>query len=426
MKIANDRKTNRREFLGGATAASFMIIKPGLVRGTAANSAARLGLLGCGNRGTHDATSMTSVSDARIVALADLFEDRLQKAKSTFDNMAQSKGYPGIDSAQMYRGPKAYEQLANSKEIDGVIIATPSYFHPTHLEAAVEAGKHVYCEKPCGIDIPGTRRVLEAGKKVNGRFSLAIGLELSYATSFAEMVRRIQSGEVGKTAFAEAYYYAPPVILPPWPDVSPDERKVRNFFHYTDMCGGQILDQGIHPLDVVNRCLQTHPVKAVGTGVRRVMHDDGDCWDLTSVIYTYPETTVTFSCTWFDNGWWDVCERFFGDKAVAEAHYSGPVAIYGDTVWSVGQVGGGHTPSDFSAAGVFKSNIGDADTEKAKEFMQSVISGQHRNEAESGVEATRTAILGRMAATMGREVTWDEMLRSEEVLDPHIDLHKVS
>jgi len=403
-----------------------MIMRPELVRGTAANSAVRLGLLGCGNRGTHDATTMITVADARIVALADIFDERLQKAKVSFDQTAQSKGYAGIDPAQLYRGPRAFEQIANSKEIDGLIIATPSYFHPQHLEAAVAAGKHVYCEKPCGIDVPGTQRVLQAGREVQGRFSLAIGLELSYATSFAEMIRRLQGGAVGKVAYAEAYYYAPAVILPPWPDVSPTERKLRNFFHYTDMCGGQIIDQGIHPLDVVNRCLGKHPVKAVGTAARRVLQDDGDCWDLTSVIYSYPDTTLTFSCTWFDKDWWDVCERFFGANGVAEAHYSGPVSISGDQPWSVGQAAGGHSSTDFSAAGVFKSNIADADTEKAKEFMQSIISGQYRNEAEYGVEATRTAILGRMAAVAGREVTWDEMLRSEEVLDPRLDLSRLS
>ncbi len=421
------RTTNRREFLESAAVASFMIIKPGLVRGTAANSAVRLGLLGSGNRGIRDVISMITVSDARIVAVADIFQDRLDNAKAEFDRMANSKGYACIDAAQIFRGPKAYEQIANSKEIDALIIATPSYFHPEHLEAAVAAGKHVYCEKPCGIDVPGTRRVLGAGQKVQGRFSLAIGLELPYARPMAELVRRVQAGEAGKVAYAEAYYYAPPVTLPPWPEVSPDERKLRNFFHYTGMCGGQIVDQGIHPLDVVNRCLQAHPAKAMGRGTRSVLRDDGDVWDVTSVIYTYPEnTTLTFSSTWFDKGWWDVCERFFGDKAVAEAHYSGPLAIYGDPMWSVSTDAWEHGISDFSASGIFHSNIGDADTEKAKEFMQSVTSGQYRNEAEYGVEATLTSILGRMAATAGREVTWDEMLRSEEVLDPRINLTKLA
>lgn len=431
MKITSEKRTNRREFLGTATAASFMIMNASLVRGTAANSAVRFGLVGCGNRGSHDAESMMTVGDARIVALADVFQDKLDKAKARFDSASSAKGYPAIESAQMFRGPKAYEELANSKEVDAVIVGTPSYYHPEHLEAAVDAGKHVYCEKPAGIDVPGTERVLRAGAKVQGRFSLAIGLEFTYATSINELVQRVRAGQVGKIAYSEVYYYAPPMGYHDYPNESPGAQKLRNFFHWTDLCGGQIVDQGIHPLDMVTRCMQAHPEKAKGTGARRVMSDPGDVWDVTSVIYTYPDNaaTLAFSSTWFDRGWWDVCERLFGDKATAEAHYSGPLGIFGnETSWSIGKPPGAgqHAVSDFSASGIFHSNIGDADTEKAKEFMESITSGKYRNEAEYGVEATRITLLGRLAAQKGHEVTWDEMLRSKEVLDPHIDLNQLA
>jgi myo-inositol 2-dehydrogenase / D-chiro-inositol 1-dehydrogenase len=431
MNIPSERKLNRREFLGSTAAASFMIMKPSLVRGTAANSTVRFGLLGCGNRGSTDCNSMMTVGNACIVALADLFQDKLDAAKTKFDEANRSKGFPPINTAQMFRGPHAYEQIANSKEVDALIIATPSYYHPEHLEAAVEAGKHVYCEKPAGIDVPATNRVLETGAKVEGRFTLAIGLEFPYATPVRELVNRVKSGQAGKIAYAEAYYYAPPMSYHDYPNASRGEQKIRNFFHWTDLCGGQIVDQGIHPLDMVTRCLQSHPVKAAGTGFRKVLDDPGDVWDVTSVIYTYPDdaTTLTYSSTWFDRGWWDVCERLFGDKGTAEAHYSGPLGIFGkDSSWSVGKPPGAgkHAPSDFSASGIFHSNIGDADTQKAKEFLDSITSGHYPNEAEYGVEVTRITILGRMAAQRHREVTWEEMLRSSDVLDPHIDLNQLA
>jgi len=119
------KKLGRREFIGTAATASLAILKPRLVRGTAANSAVRIGLLGCGGRGTADATGLATNTPARVVALADLFTDRLEAAKKQFDDLAQSKGYAGIDASQVFRGPKAYQDLVNSKEVDAVLITTP-------------------------------------------------------------------------------------------------------------------------------------------------------------------------------------------------------------------------------------------------------------------------------------------------------------
>src|ERR1700722_10991375 len=125
-----------------------MIVESQLVRGSDANSAVRVGLLGCGGRGSADATSMVENAGGRMVALADLFPDQLDKAKARFNALAAKRGHASIDPAQLFVGPHAFEQIAASKEVDAVIIATPPYFHPQHLAAMVEAGKHVYCEKP--------------------------------------------------------------------------------------------------------------------------------------------------------------------------------------------------------------------------------------------------------------------------------------
>ena len=154
-------KIGRREFLGAAGAVGMMIIKPQSVRGTAANSAIRLGLLGCGNRGTHVATSFANNTRARVVALADLFQDQLDRGKRHFDSIAEKKGYAGIDPKLMFRGPRAYQALASCPEIDMVQISTPDIFHPEHLEAVVDSGKHVYCEKPAAVDVTGCKRVMQ-------------------------------------------------------------------------------------------------------------------------------------------------------------------------------------------------------------------------------------------------------------------------
>src|SRR5438270_13178976 len=140
-------KLDRRRFIGGvADTAGFLFIKPELVRGSAASSAVRVGLLGCGGRGTEDASNMVDTGGARVVALADMFQDQLDNAKKHFDEMQQAKGYAAIDASQVFVGPNAFKQMAASKEVDAVVIATPPYYHPQHLEAIVASGKHVYVE----------------------------------------------------------------------------------------------------------------------------------------------------------------------------------------------------------------------------------------------------------------------------------------
>src|SRR5437667_2979282 len=149
-------EVTRRKFIGvAAGTAGAMFIKPALVRGTAANSAVRVGLLGCGGRGTEDATNLVDTGGARVVALADLFRDQLDAARANFDKIQQAKGYAAIDPSQLFLGPNAYRQIAASKEIDAIVIATPPYYHPDHLQAAVASGKHVYREQPVAVDVPG-------------------------------------------------------------------------------------------------------------------------------------------------------------------------------------------------------------------------------------------------------------------------------
>jgi len=116
-----------------------------------------LGLLGCGGRGTADATHLVETGGAHVTALADLFQDQLDNAKLNFDKLAASEGPRRIDPSQMFVGPNAYEQIANSKEVDAIVVTSPAYFHPEHLEAVVAAGKHVYCEKPVAVDVQTAR-----------------------------------------------------------------------------------------------------------------------------------------------------------------------------------------------------------------------------------------------------------------------------
>src|SRR5579863_2792268 len=228
--MESKQQMGRREFIGTtAAAAGVMLMNSRLVRGTAANSAVRVGLLGCGGRGHADATDLAETGGARVVALADLFQDQLDKAKRHFDKLAQSKGYAGVDSSQMFVGPKAFEQIANSKEVDAIVITSPPYFHPQHLETVVAAGKHVYCEKPVAVDVAGANRVIEAGKNAQGRLSLDVGFQIRNAPPFVELAKRVHGGALGTIACGEAYYYGTTLERPAWPNASTVERRIRNW-----------------------------------------------------------------------------------------------------------------------------------------------------------------------------------------------------
>src|SRR5438874_10935796 len=215
-------EVDRRTFLEITTsAAAAMFVKPALVRGTNANSAIRVGLLGCGGRGTEDAENLVDTGGAQVVALADLFQDQLDAAHAHFDQLQQAKGYAALDSRQLFVGPRAYEQIAASQEVDAIVIATPPYFHPHHLETAVAAGKHVYLEKPVAVDVPGAKRVIEIGKRAQGKLSLDVGFQIRDCPPFVELVRRIHSVSLGTIVCGEAYYLTGYIDRPAWPGASP-------------------------------------------------------------------------------------------------------------------------------------------------------------------------------------------------------------
>jgi myo-inositol 2-dehydrogenase/D-chiro-inositol 1-dehydrogenase len=424
-------KLGRRKFIGVAAAtAGALFIKPELVRGTAANSAVRVGLLGCGGRGTEDATNLIDTGNARVVALADLFRDQLDAAHANFDKLQQAKGYPALDPSQLFLGPNAYRQIAASKEIDAIVIATPPYYHPDHLEAVVASGKHVYLEKPVAVDVPGALHVIEIGKGAEGKLSFDVGFQIRDCPPFVELVRRIHAGALGKIACGEAHYLTGYIDRPAWPNASSAERRLRNWVHDRTLSGDIIVEQNIHVIDICNWILQAHPLKASATGGRLGRPDaDGDAYGNYNAFFHYPDSVdVTFSSTQFAKGWWDVTERFFGTKGTSQSPYTGPLGIWGDEPWQYAAAAKDATsePKAFSVTGNFSSNLELADAEKKKAFIESIITGKFHNQAEKGAESGLSCIMARTAAYTGREVTWEETLKSKEVWNPKIDLNKLS
>lgn len=402
-----------------------MILKPETAFGYAANSAVRLGLLGCGNRGTSVATSFAQNTAARVVALADLFPDQLEKGKAHFDKVNADLGAAAIDPRLIFRGHRAFEQIAASKDVDAVQISTPPWFHVQHLDAAVAAGKHAYCEKPLGVDVAQTQHALEIGKRAEGKVSLDVGFQVRSAPPIAEVVRRIHAGEIGKIGSIAGHYNAPASVYPDRGSIAADELRIRNWLWDKVLSGNILLEQNIHVIDICNWIMQAHPVKAVATGGRNVITHAGDCWDNYEVVFTYPDDVkLSFSSTQFgNNGWFNVSESIFGSKGIAEAPYSGAVRIVGETNWewkdpSQPQAKG----TEFAANGAFSDNLAFADREKDKGFIESIVSGKFHNQAADGVSSALTCMLGRMAGEQKREVTWDEQLKHGEHYEMKIDM----
>jgi predicted dehydrogenase len=243
-----------------------------------------------------------------------------------------------------------------------------------------------------------------------------------------ELVRRIHNGALGNIVCGEAHYLAGYLDRPAWPKASPVERRLRNWVYDRTLSGDIIVEQNIHVIDICNWILKAHPLKASATGGRLGRPANGDVYGNYNVLFQYPDgVDVTFSSTQFAKGWWDVTERFFGTKGTSQSPYTGPLGIWGDDPWqSPGSVAKDSSDSKgFSATGNFSSNLEFADSEKKKAFVESVTSGNFHNQAAKGAESALSCMMARSAAYTGREVTWDELMKSIEVWDPRIDLNKL-
>jgi predicted dehydrogenase len=425
MEMTDQQKSKmgRREFLGAAAAASFMILKPQQVRGASANSQIRFGILGCGGRATEVGSSFVNHAGARVTAIADLFADQLEKGRKHFDGLQQAKGYASIDPSQLFRGPNAYQEIAASKEVDFVLITTPPYFHPHHLETVVAAGKHVYCEKPVAVDVPGAHHVIRIGEKALGKISLAVGFQIRSAPPMVELTRRIHEGALGKIGCGLAYYYCAHIDRPEWSQASAEERRLRNWVWDRRLSGDVIVEQNIHVIDMCNWMLKGHPLRAVGMCDRKIRTDAGDNKDNFNVLFTYPDDVqISFGSAQFGHPKFDAAVQLYGSEGSSAAHYDWRVNIAGKNPWDAGLKPAG--AEEFSAAGKFWGALDQADAEKEKAFVASITTGQFLNQAALGAESAMSAMLGRTAAYTGKPITWDALQKSKEVYDPKIDITK--
>jgi len=405
-------------------AVGVTLLKPRVVFGSQANSAVRLGLLGCGGRGRSVMGSFLEHTGAVLTAMGDLFPDQLESARAKLDEQSAKFGKPAVDAKNLFKGLNAYQALLASPDVDAVYVATPPWFHPAHLEAAIAAGKHIYLEKPVAVDVPGAKTVQQLGERARQRkLSLAVGFQIRHASPYVELAKRLHEGQIGRLVTGQVHYFASALKRPDWPDKSPVERRVRNWVHDIALSGDIIVEQNIHIIDVTSWMLKAHPVSAVGATGRAGRTDQGDCNGHFDCVFTYPGGVhVSFASTQFGPGPYNVGMLYYGEKGFGEARYDAPVRIVGETPWEYPGLKKPE-PTDQQAAvtGAFRGALDDADPNKQKAFIESITSGRLLNEAATGAESALASMLGREAAYSGKALTWNKLLKSKKRYDPKID-----
>jgi predicted dehydrogenase len=374
----------------------------------------KVGLIGCGGRGTGAAAqALNADKHVKLTAMGDMFPDRLQQSLHTLQRDEQFAKKIDVPPERQFTGFLAYRWVIGSG-VDVVLLATPPHFRPQHLEAAVEAGKHIFCEKPVAVDAPGVRRVLavcEEAKKKN--LSLVSGLCWRYHHGMRETFQRLHEGMIGEITALQCTYNSHGLWHhdrePGWSDM---EWQLRNWLYFTWLSGDHNVEQHVHSLDKMAWALKDeYPVKAVGTGGRQVRTDPkfGHIYDHHSVVYTYANGVRCFSmCRQQDGCAQDVSDHIFGTKGVCD--------IEANRSESAIRLHGSRQPIWRHRAG--RHGTDDMYQNEHDELFASIRSGKPIHNGDYMTKSTLMAIMGRMATYTGREITWEMALHSREDLTP--------
>lgn len=370
---------SRRSALSGIAAATAF--------GSKANSAVSFGIIGTGERGRVVGSMMARDSRARLAAICDIFPDRIEAARTQV---------PGADDVKAYED---LHELLAQRSLDAVLIATPVFLHPEHFEAAVKAGKHIFCEKPAGVDAAGVLRLLRAAAAAAPSQSMLFGFQQRFSPEYSAADKMIRAGLAGElTQMMSHWMWGGNVFAPP-PKTSryaPRERRLRYWNVNRDTSGDIIVEQACHGLDVLNWFAGAHPLRAQGAGGRRA-RTFGDNSDHFEIVYEYPGGLkgILLASQLPPAPYADVKEQFFGTKRVIET-----ARTYFRWM-EAGKPGWHRTES--------KREIS---IDAVEAFFTSIVEKKPVKMAQSSADSTLTAILGRMAAQLGRAVTWDEMMKS--------------
>lgn len=367
----------------------------------------RVGLIGCGSRGSGAAAQALS-ADKNVVltAMGDAFKDRLDNGLKTLKQDDTVGGKVQVNPDHCFVGFDAFQKVIDS-DVDVVILATPPGFRPQHLKAAVAAGKHIFCEKPMAVDGPGVRSVLESvaqAKKKN--ISLVAGFCYRYNDPERAIFERIHDGAIGEIRAIQTTYNTGSIWSyprkPEWTDM---QWQMRNWYYFAWLSGDHIVEQAVHSIDKMAWAMKdVPPVSATALGGRQVRTAPvfGHIYDHFSVVYEYPDGTRAFHfCRQQDRCANDNSDYILGTRGTGHIVAFGPVTITGEKKWAF-------TPTT-------KRNMYQVEHD---ELFASIRSGKPLNDGVRMAHSSLLAIMGRMAAYTGQVVTWEKALNSKENLSP--------
>lgn len=368
----------------------------------------RVGVVGCGGRGTGAAHQALQADEGvKIVALADAFEDRLEQCYSNLNERYGESGRLDVPADMRFAGFDGYKHVIDSCDV--VILTSPPGFRPMHFEYAVNAGKHVFMEKPVATDVPGVKRILEAAKTAKQkRLNVVVGLQRHYQDNYREIVKRLDNGDMGQLISGQVYWNSAGVwVRERQPGQSELEYQMRNWYYFNWLCGDHILEQHIHNIDVANWFIGEYPVQAQGMGGREVRNgkDHGQIFDHHFVEFTYPKGQVIASqCRHQPNTMSRVDEVFQTTEGTVYTNGNGEANLKAWNGRTLYEHNGMEDPNPYQ--------------QEHDELFASIRAGNVIDDTEMGVESTLAAIMGRTATYTGQTITREDILKSEEVLVP--------
>jgi predicted dehydrogenase len=404
----------------GATRRTFLTTSAATVAGAATlagltpsvhaggSDVLRIGLIGCGDRGTGAATQALSADpNLKLVAMGDVFKDRIQEKLALLRENEKIAKKIDVKAENCFDGFDAYKRVLASG-VDVVLLTTPPHFRPIHLQAAVEAKKHVFCEKPMAVDVPGVRKVIaasRAAKKQNT--AIVAGFCYRYERAKQETMKRIHDGQIGDIVALHTTYNAGLLWSRKrkegWSDM---EWQLRNWLYFTWLSGDHIVEQHCHSLDKMKWALKDQtPIRAVGMGGRQTRTDPvyGNIFDHHAVVFEFAKGVKLFS----------FCRQQGGDVAKDVNDYVMGTAgtcsvmkhkITGKKPWT-------HRPSSGGKPDDMYQNEHD-------DLFASIRAGRPINDGEWMTTSTLLAIMGRLATYTGQVITWEKLLKSKEDLSP--------
>lgn len=406
----SNKKSSRRSFLvnsgfalAGSTLLSQKLFAAASKPARSANTL-KIGLIGCGGRGTGAAAQAIKADpDVVLTAMGDVFEDRLEEAYQSLQALGDER--IKVDKANKFIGFDAYQRVIDSG-VDVVLLATPPAFRPLHLTAAVDAGKHIFCEKPVAVDAPGVRKVLAAAKKARDKkLCLVSGFCFRYDFPNRATFQQVLDGEIGKVRSVSTFRNGGELWYhdrqPDWKEMT---HQMRNWYYYNWLSGDFIVEQSVHSLDMMSWALSdVLPLRATGTGGRQTRVDPkyGNIYDHFAVEFDYPDNVKAFHFT----------------RQQAGTTPRNSVDILGTDGNASIQIGSAYTISG-KKNWKYNGKKNNMYQTQHDELFAAIRAGKEINDGEWAANSSMLAVLGRMVGYSGQSISWEEALQSNQQLGP--------